>query len=151
MFVSQKSRYALRAIFELAKRDSSINSPLKIGEIARSQAIPPRFLEVILSQLKQAGFVDSRRGNEGGYYLVASPDKITVGDVLNFIQGPVEPAGCISNNEIDNCPLKEDCVFQPLWEQVKKAVSEIYENTTFEDLVEQDRSKSPDYAPTYYI
>ncbi|GAB4289233.1 MAG: Rrf2 family transcriptional regulator [Myxococcota bacterium] len=151
MFVSQKSRYALRAIFELARRNGNGNEPVKIGEIARAQAIPPRFLEVILSQLKQAGFVDSKRGNEGGYYLTASPDKLTIGDVLNFLQGPVDPVGCLSNDNKDNCPLKEDCVFLPMWERVKGAVSEIYDNTTFQDLVEQERRKAQGYVPNYFI
>ena len=63
MLVSQKCQYALRALFELAKRNGE--GPVKIAAIAKAQAIPPRFLEVILSQLKQGSFVESQRGSEG--------------------------------------------------------------------------------------
>ena len=80
MLISQKSRYALRAILELAKRKSSGHT--KIAEVARAQIIPPRFLEVILGQLKQGGFVESRRGSDGGYVLVRSPAGLTVSNVV---------------------------------------------------------------------
>jgi len=74
---TQKSLYALRAIFELAK--CSKQGPMRIADIAKAQAIPRRLLETILTQLKQAGFVESCRGNDGGYVLIPSPGKITVG------------------------------------------------------------------------
>ncbi len=77
MQVTQKSLYALRAIFELAK--CSKQGPMKIADIAKAQVIPRRFLETILTQFKQAGFVESCRGNDGGYVLIPSPGKITVG------------------------------------------------------------------------
>ncbi len=70
MLVSQKSQYALRAVFELARRNGGL--PVKIADIAEAQAIPQRFLEVIMNQLKQGGFVESRRGKRGGYLLARS-------------------------------------------------------------------------------
>jgi len=150
MLVSQKSLYALRAIFELAKRGR--NKPVKIAEIAEIQAIPPRFLEVILNQLKQAGFVESRRGNEGGYMLARSPEDITVGDVLEFIQGPVGPIDCLSGKTHQgNCPLHENCVFIPMWEEVKSAIENVYNNITFKDLTEKEIEMSQEYVPSYAI
>jgi len=154
MLVSQKSKYALRAIFELARQFDRGNGTVKISEIARSQFIPIKFLEVILSQLKQGGFVYSKRGKDGGYSLSLPPNKITIGDILNFIQGPINPADCLSkeNSKSENCPLIENCVFLPLWEKIKKALSEIYENTTFEDLLEIERKKGEKkYVPNYCI
>ena len=86
MQVSQK-KYTLRAIFELAKHKDQ--GPVKVADIAKVQAVPQRFLEVILSQLKQPGFVISRRGNDGGYTMVRDPAELTVGEVMDFIQGPI--------------------------------------------------------------
>lgn len=83
MLISHRCQYALRAIFELAKRSNQ--GPVKIAQIAEVQAIPVRFLEVILSQLKQGRFVASRRGNRGGYILAYSPAELTVGAVIRFM------------------------------------------------------------------
>ena len=77
MRISKKCQYALRAVFELAVRNTG--QPVKIQQIAGAQNIPPRFLEVILNQLRHAGFVESRRGNEGGYMLAPGAEELTVG------------------------------------------------------------------------
>jgi len=149
MFVSRKCQYALRAIFELSRRSGQ--GPVKIAEIAKAQAIPPRFLEVILSQLKQAGFVASQRGNEGGYVMVQSPEELTVGEVVRFIEGPIGPVRCVADDSTDDCPLYGDCVFLPMWEKVGKAISDVYDKITFQDLVEQERQKAGEYVPSYSI
>src|SRR5229473_6128344 len=86
MNISVKGEYALQAIFDLAANAGA--EPVKIAEIARRQKIPQKFLELILASLKQGGFVESRRGAEGGYLLSRPPDTITVGEVLRFIEGP---------------------------------------------------------------
>ncbi len=85
MLISRKCRYALRAVLELTMCNGQ--GPVKITDIAEAQAIPARFLEAILSQLKQAGFVASRRGKKGGYFLNCSPDELTMGNVIESIQG----------------------------------------------------------------
>src|SRR3954465_15574501 len=86
MQTSVKGEYALQAIFDLASRTPG--EPIRIADIASRQKIPQKFLELILASLKQAGFVESRRGAEGGYLLARAADAITVGDVLRFIEGP---------------------------------------------------------------
>ena len=116
MLVPQKSQYALRGVFELAKRFGQ--GPVKVAEIADSQAIPHRFLEVILNQLKQAGFLDSRRGSEGGYLLTRHPGRITVGEVIRFMQGEVGPVECVAGSSKDRCRLYGDCVFLPMWDMM---------------------------------
>ena len=84
MNISVKSEYALKAVFDLASqylagRPGGANMPpIKIADIAKRQKIPQKFLELILAGLKQNGFVDSRRGAEGGYLLARSPDSITI-------------------------------------------------------------------------
>ena len=133
MLITQKCHYAMHAVFELALRYNKKSGPTKIVEIAKAQAIPPRFLEVILSQLKQGGFVGSQRGSEGGYYLVRPPDKLMVGEVIRFIQGPVLPFE-VRKKEITS---KEERVFQELWHKVEDAISGVYDAVTFGSLVER--------------
>ena len=149
MHISQRGQYALRAIFELAKRSGQ--GPIKIADIAEAQSIPIRFLEVILSQLKQGGFVASQRGNRGGYTLVSSPEELAVGKVLRFMEGPVGPVDCVMSGSKDKCPLYGDCAFLPMWEKAQAAISEVYDNTTFQDLVDQDRQKVEKSALSYSI
>lgn len=147
--VSQKCRYALRAVFELAKRFGG--GPVRIHDIADAQAIPLRFLEVILSQLRQAGFVESRRGSDGGYLLQRKPDTLSVGDIIRFIEGPLRPVGCIGDQPVERCTLHDNCVFVPMWEKVQKAVSDIYDKTTFQDLIERESRMRTKAAPSYVI
>jgi len=149
VLVPQKSQYALRAIFELAKRHG--HGPVKIAEIAHVQAIPVRFLEVILNQLKQGRFVESQRGSEGGYSLMRDPRSLTVGEVLGFLQGPIAPVGCLVGDSSEKCALAGDCVFLPMWEKVRDAMSGVYDRTTFQELVEQDKKRIGHYVPAYSI
>jgi len=150
MRVSQKCQYALRAIFELAKRNGQ--GPVKIAEIAEIQAIPPRFLEVILSQLKQAGFVGSRRGNEGGYFLTREPADLSVGDIIRFVHGSIGPVMCVLDDEENKkCLLYGDCVFMPMWKEAQQAVLDVYDSTTFEILVERGLQRESQYVPGYTI
>jgi Rrf2 family protein len=147
--VSQKCQYGLRAVFELAKHYGE--GPVTIAEIAEAQAIPVRFLEVILGQLKRAGFVESRRGKEGGYLLSRRPGGLTVGEIVRFIEGPIGPVECVAGDPAERCPLHGDCVFLSMWERVSKAVAGVYDSTTLEDLVREDRRRSGRYVPTYSI
>ncbi len=149
MLVPQRCQYALRAVFELAKRFGQ--GPAKIADIAEAQAIPPRFLEVILSNLKQAGFLDSRRGSEGGYLLTRRPEEVSVGDVMTYMQGDASPVDCITGGSKGRCRLYGDCVFLPMWDKVGKAISDVYDSTTFQDLVEEEKKKSGEYVPGYSI
>src|SRR3982751_6974247 len=84
MNISVKAEYALQALLDLAMYQRGI--PVKIADIARRQKIPQKFLELILAGLKQGGFVESRRGAEGGYFLARSANAITVGQVLRFME-----------------------------------------------------------------
>jgi Rrf2 family protein len=147
--VSQKCQYALRAIFELAKRYGK--GPVRIGDIARAQAIPPRFLEVILNQLRQAGFVESRRGNEGGYFLARAPARLTVGEIVRFVEGPIRPVTCTPDSTETVCSLHSHCVFQPMWEKIRTAISDVYDHTTFQELVDEEIRMSSEYLPTFTI
>ena len=148
MLVSQKCQYALRAIFELARRVG--DRPVKIADIADAQAIPPRFLEVILGQLKQGKFVSSQRGSEGGYRLARQASGLTVGEIVRFVQGPIGPVGCLTADPDQTCPLYGECAFLPMWKKVNSAISSVYDTTTFQDLLDQG-SQTVSYVPCYTI
>ena len=149
MLVPRKTQYGLRAVFELAKHNG--RGPVKIAEIAKAQAIPVRFLEAILNQLKQAGFVDSRRGKGGGYFLARSPGKLTVGEVMQFIQGPIRAVDCFAGKSGDSCPLLGNCVFLSMWEKVHEAIEGVYNNATFRGLVDQEVQKQQEGVGDYSI
>ncbi len=129
----KKNQYALRAIFELAKHMNE--GPIKISQIAAAQAIPVRFLEVILNQLKGSGLVESKRGFYGGYYLLKDPDKISVGDLLRFLQGKPDDTSCIACVSSTSCPFGGKCAFSAMWIKVKEAAFKIYDETTIKDLI----------------
>lgn len=143
--VSNKCRYALRAIFELAYRNSP--EPVRIGDIAAAQEIPARFLEVIMAELKHGGFVESRRGNEGGYILARPAASLTVGEVLDFLQGTKERP----LQRFQATGLPGDLVFAQMWQKAEQAVEQVYMNTTFAKLVEQELAMRKDYVPNYAI
>jgi len=165
MFVSQKRQYALRALFELAKQQG--NGPVRIADIAEAQAIPIRFLEVILSELKQGRFVESRRGKAGGYLLAVEPQEVTVGDVVRFVEGPLGPVGCVEDDSTAEgvcplhgncvflaegvCPLHGNCVFLAMWSRVQAAVATVYDTTTLRDLLEEEKDMRSRYVPNYAI
>lgn len=134
---TKKGQYALRAIYELAKRDGQ--GPTKISAIAAAQAIPHRFLEVILHQLKGSGLVVSKRGFYGGYVLAKPPQEITVGDVLRYVQKELAGAQCVACVSQQECPFFGDCAFSSLWHKVKTAAFQIYDDTTLQDLLDNER------------
>lgn len=142
--ISQKCQYALRAIFELARQQTG--KPTPIGQIAEAQAIPPRFLELILNELKQAGFVQSRRGVQGGYMLTVPPAELTVGKVIDLVDGPVQPVKCVVGGGV-KCPMKGSCTFLDMWKQAGDAMTQVFDQTTFQTLLDREK-KAP--APTCY-
>ncbi len=147
MNLSQKCQYAIRALFELVKREGQ--GPVRIGQIAEAQAIPPRFLEVILNELKHAGYVESRRGVQGGYMLAVPGGTLTVGEVIRFVDGAQAPVRCLGEAGGADCPLYGSCAFSDLWQRAAEAVAQVYDNTTLRDLVEQERAARG--VPAYCI
>ena len=131
MNISVKGDYALKAIFDLAFEGAA--KPVRIADIAARQKIPQKFLELILAQLKQGGFVQSRRGAEGGYMLARAPESILVGEVLRFIEGPLSPA---EQSRRSRRPAAES-PFTEMWRRVDGAVSEVLDRTTFAELADR--------------
>lgn len=129
--ITYKGDYALKALLDLTLHyDQGV---LTIHDIAKRINAPVKFLEQVLLELKSAGFVESRRGKVGGYMLAKAPDQITLGQVIRFIDGPIEPIACVEKG-YDNCTDLYKCVFRPIWSDVGSAISEIVDNITFEQL-----------------
>jgi Rrf2 family protein len=134
MFVPQKYQYALRALYELARQKEK--GLVKIQDIAAHQAIPQRFLEVILNQLKGSGMVASKRGFQGGYRLVRAPEEITVGELFRYLDRITDSAHGMTCTSRSDCPLHESCAFMPMWNRVQDAIFRVYDSTTIQDLIE---------------
>jgi Rrf2 family cysteine metabolism transcriptional repressor len=148
MKLSMKCQYALKALFELAWRNT--DQPVKTHSIAGAQRISPRFAEVILNDLKHGGFVESRRGKEGGYILARDTGDLTVREVIDYIQGPISLVpDAVKANGDDFWGGNE--AFKELWRQVNDAVSEVCDNKTFAELVEFERAKRGKCAVNYSI
>jgi Rrf2 family protein len=113
--------------------------PTKISDIADAQSIPVRFLEVILNKLKGSGLIDAKRGFYGGYYLTRPPERITVADIMNFMQGLPQDPMCAACVVKVRCPHGNRCAFSAMWNQVNRAVLQVYTETTIQDLLDNDR------------
>ncbi|MBN1115030.1 MAG: Rrf2 family transcriptional regulator [Oligoflexia bacterium] len=134
MKITFKGDYALKAILHLSL---NYNRKLLTGnDLAKLIDAPSKFLEQILVDLKKGGFIESRRGNAGGYLLSKDPSLITLGEVLRHIEGPTEPISCIKD-DYTNCVHIDSCVFRPVWQRVDKAASDIIDNITFAGLAKQ--------------
>ncbi len=146
MNISVKSEYALKAVFDLASQyltapqGAPAMAPVKIADIAKRQKIPQKFLELILAGLKQNGFVDSRRGAEGGYLLARPPDSITVGEVLRAVE-----------NVKGNSRVDAGDPFAEIWTRVDSAVSDVLDQTTFAVLARSWQEKRTQYIPNWDI
>lgn len=132
--ISQKAKYALRALVSLARAQSG--ATMMIGDIAREQAIPKKFLEQILLELKRAGFVASRRGRTGGYELLKAPEEIRFGEVLRLIDGPIAPLPCLSQiayRRCEDCKEEASCEIRHVFERVTLATRAVLDSTTLAD------------------
>lgn len=133
MSLSLKCQYAVRALFELAKREGQ--GLVRLQEIAETQHIPKRFLENILNELRRGGFVNSKRGKDGGFCLGKSATDISVGDVVRFVESSVHPVECMADRL---CPLTGKCIFIGLWDEAKRAVEAVYDRKKLSDLVREE-------------
>ena len=135
--ISQKAKYALRALVALAKT-SAPGEALLISEIAEQQRIPKKFLEQILLDLKHHGLVASRRGKSGGYMLLKSADVISFGEVLRIIDGPIAPLPCLSRmayRRCIDCEGEENCEIRRVFARVAEATRKVLDETTIADAL----------------
>lgn len=145
MHITYKGDYALKAILNLAVHYGE--AVVTINDLARVTDAPIKFLEQVLLDLKRGGFVESRRGKVGGYRLAKPPAQIKLGDVVRFIDGPIEPISCLEVG-YSGCRDVYRCVFKDVWKRVARATSEVIDNITFSELASQfkERQEAVVYA-----
>jgi Rrf2 family protein len=139
MNVSVKCEYALRAVLDLSMVSSV--QPVRIADIAQRQRIPQKFLETILADLKKQGFLESRRGAEGGYLLARPPETITVGQVLRSVEGARTGRAAME----DKGPIED------FWKRVDGAIAAVIDKTSFAELAREYRERQARYVPNWEI
>lgn len=149
MRISTKGDYATRAMQDLALHYDQ--GPIQIEEIARRQHLPARYLEQILLSLKRAGFLQSKRGVSGGYYLAKHPREITMGGIIRSMEGPIIPIFCVGSGKREVCVEEPHCSLRDIWADVRDAVVKIVDQTTLEDLCRQIKVKRERQGLTYQI
>lgn len=138
MKISTKGRYGLTVMIELAKR--YCDKPISLKSIANAQNLSEHYLEQIISLLRNAGLVKSIRGAYGGYILTKEPSEISAGEVITALEGSLSP---IENLEDENPAQRE------LWTRVQKAINEVLDHTTLEDLAKLESDDLNGYM--FYI
>ncbi|MEI7942149.1 MAG: Rrf2 family transcriptional regulator [Candidatus Riflemargulisbacteria bacterium] len=146
MKISYKGDYALKALLHLAVL-YGVKDVVRLQELSSELDIPHKFLEAVMAELQKGGFVKSKRGKNGGYYLDTAPSQIVLGDVVRHIDGPIEPISCVDNCYKD-CKDVDHCVLRSVWQKTTKAVSDIVDNVTLQDLVDKSKKRKaiPDYS-----
>ncbi len=144
MNITAKSKYAVRALVELAQRTG--DSPVPLVALAHAREVPTQFLEQLFAALRRAGVLQSHRGVNGGFTFQRPPDQVTVLHVVEILDGPIEPALCTTS---EACERRSICSVGDVWVQAKVAVEEVLAGVTIQDLADRETAQSG--ASMYYI
>lgn len=132
MKLSTRTRYAVRAMIELAQHDAP--RPLQLKIIAQRQEISVKYLEQLMAVLKSAGLVSSIRGSRGGYILARAPNQITLSDILHCVEGPVATVDCVEDGS--RCARAAECAAREVWMKVEQAIDNVLQSVTLQDVAE---------------
>ena len=135
--LSKKTKYGLKALTFLAKRENK--EPVQIEVISKNENISQKFLETILLTLRKNGFLGSKKGKGGGYYLLKHPKEINMAAVMRVLEGPIAMIPCVSLNfyeKCDDCPDETACSVHKLMIEVRDSSLNIFNNRTLADLIE---------------
>jgi len=147
MKLSTKGRYGTRALLELALHQGK--GPVLLRAIAQRQQIPLQYLEHLITPLITGGIVRSIRGPRGGVSLAKSPEEIRLSEVIQLLEGSIAPADCVNNPGV--CARSKSCVTRDIWDELKKAMNEVLESITLQDLVERQKGKEQPEQAMYYV
>jgi Rrf2 family protein len=138
MKISKRGEYALRALIDIGIAKELGRELVQIGELASQERLPVKFLEQILTQLKEAGYVESKRGKYGGYFLRMPAERISFGSVIRLIDGPLAPIACVSQTAYEpcTCPDEAHCGLHMLMLDVRNSLANILDKYTLADTVE---------------
>jgi len=134
--LSMKAKYGLRAMLLLARKYGQ--GPILISDIAEKEAIPKKFLELILLELRNKGCLHSRKGKGGGYYLGKSPHEISMGEIIRILDGPLAPIPCVSltaYRRCTDCPDERTCGIRVVMKEVRDSTAKILDGTTLADVL----------------
>ena len=141
--LSSKAKYGLKAMVHLARKSGQ--GAVLIADIAEQENIPKKFLDAILLELKNRGFLSSKKGKGGGYVLARDPEQITVGDIVRVLDGPLAPVPCVSRRSYrrcDDCRDEFTCAVRAVMGEVRDAIAGILDNTTLADMA-KERAAEP--------
>ena len=147
MKFSTRGRYGTRALLELALHQGE--GAILLKDIAQRQQVSLQYLEHLITPLIAAGIVVSTRGPRGGVSLAKPPAEIRLSEVIQLLEGSIDPAECVNHPEI--CNRSESCATRDIWDELKKAMNRVLEYTTLQDLVEQQKEKERPEEGMYYI
>jgi Rrf2 family protein len=145
--ISQKTKYALKALMVLGDQRARGGPPLRIEEIARLSGAPKRFLEHILLDIRNAGIIASTRGRTGGYALTREPSQVSVSELLRLIDGPMAPLQCLSRKayqRCEDCTDEETCRIRRVFAEVFWSYLVMIDSLTLSDIL---RSGAPPAPP----
>mgnify|MGYP000297768985 FL=1 len=134
--LSRKTKYGLKALTYIARQDK--DTMVLIQDIAEAEDISRKFLESILLSMRKAGFLGSKKGKGGGYYLIKEPKEIKMAAVIRVLEGPIAMLPCVSLNfyeKCDDCPDEGKCTVHGLMEEVRDSTLHVLENKTLEDIL----------------
>lgn len=134
--LSKKTKYGLKALAYLGSQKGK--NPIQISEIAEHENISQKFLESILLSLRKTGFLGSKKGKGGGYYLLRPPEEISMIDVMRVLEGPIAMVPCVSLNfyeTCDDCPDEQNCAVHKLMLQVRDSALEVYRKNSLKDII----------------
>ena len=130
MKLSTRTRYAVRAMIELAQNE--MNRPLQLKIIAEKQEISIKYLEQLMAVLKSAGLIKSIRGSKGGYVLSRAPSQIVLNDILRCVEGPISTVECVGDSS--SCARAADCAAREIWIRVEQAIENVLQSITLQDV-----------------
>jgi Rrf2 family protein len=138
MKLSKRGEYALRSLINLGIAAKVGRRLVRVTELAKAEDLPIKFLEQVMQQLREAGYVESERGKHGGYRLAKPAEAIPIGAVVRLIDGPLAPIGCVSQTAYEpcNCPDEAHCGLRMLMLDVRNAIAAILDRYTLADVVE---------------
>jgi Rrf2 family protein len=138
MKLTKRGEYALRALIDFGIAYELGRPLIKVGELVEKERLPVKFLEQILMQLREAGYIDTKRGKGGGYFLAKPPKEIRFGQVIRLIDGPLAPIACVSQTAYERCtcPDEEHCGLRMLMLDVRNAIARILDRYVLADVVD---------------
>ena len=139
--ISSKTKYAIKALIELAEERKRGGTSLRIEEIAQRADAPKRFLEHILIDIRRSGIIASRRGRDGGYVLIKPAESVSIGEVLRMIDGPIAPLPCLSRkayHPCEDCRDEAACRIRRVFGDLFSAYLLMLESLTLADLMRDD-------------